>query len=198
MSENFQSPSELRAKIKKVTKGVKNSEFQVGSRYEKEREGWVAERLGSALESTGLRVSICLTMEQNSETDFMLEVENQVLRFQLTLVEERERKRGNEYKQREKEPLLKRKYEPQRGMQEGPSWIAAAVRAKHEKKYASPPHLIAYVNFYADSLDVAEILRLCDEYRSSFPSFWVLQNHRVIQVWDCDQTKGWMRDWINL
>ena len=87
-------------------------------------------------------------------------------------------------------------YQPQRGMQEGPQWIASAVKDKFDKRYAPKPHLVVYVNFEAEDLDFAEVTRHCIPYKGAFLSLWLLQNHRLIQVWDNEHTQRWAKQWV--
>ena len=160
---------------------------------------WVAGKLGQVFENKYASVRILMTEEQDSETDFELLLDDdKPLRFQVTELLDPDRKRGDEYKERAKGGEFLQPYGPARGMQEGPDWIASAVKNKSNKNYDPKPHLVVYANFHAEDLDKSDISCRCRPYKDRFPSFWVLQNHRVIQVWGNEQTCGWAEDWINL
>lgn len=167
-------------------------------KYQKFREEWAASQLGSALEGMGLDAAIRMISERADEADFELRVFNKILRFQFTEVQTPNRRRGKEYRERKKNPMHLTPYEPQRGMQEGPKWIAEAVTRKVEKAYAAPVHLLVYANFVAESLEVDAISDQCSAHAGKFLSLWVLEGDRVVQVWQSKDTQGWASEWVML
>ncbi len=196
MREEWQSPSQLLALVNKEANGVPKVRLFNAPDYQKWRDKWGAARFTSALESLGIEVRVRLAFDQADEADFEVLAKDRILPFQLTEAQKPHRERGKEYKEREKKPVHLTPYEPQRGMQEGPSWVARAVKKKSAKNYAIPPHLIVYANFEAESLDVTAVADCCMPYKPHFLSFWLLQSHRVIQVWQSKDTKGWAKGWV--
>ncbi len=193
----FFTPRELLDQFVKETSNIPSGTLFRDPAYQKQRERWIAAQLGLGLGKMGIDVLIRPNDEQKDETDFELKLDG-ILRFQATEVQKPGRKRGDDYKARAEKPLRPEPYEPQRGMQEGPDWIASAIEKKAKKHYASKPHLIVYANFDADDLDKKAIVRKCQPYEGKFLSLWILQNHRVVQLWQCEELRGYASDWVYL
>lgn len=198
MNLSFITPTELLNEFTEETLKCRDDRFFNDPRFQKVREKWVAATLGLALVGLGKSVKVRIVEEKKDEADFELLVEARVLRFQITEVQVPKRERGREYKQRLTDSSVLVPYKPQRGMQEGPNWIAWGVKKKFDKKYSEKPHLVVYANFEAEDLDVSQVLRQSKPYKHAFRSLWVVQNHRLIQVWENEETRGWANVWIGL
>ena len=193
---DFISPSELLAQFRRQTTDLTNERLFNDPAHQKKRELWVSATLGLGLEQVGVKSLVRVVAEESDAADCELLVGSNVLRFQITEVQKPGRQRGREYKELHKNPTMMVPYQPQRGMQEGPQWIASAVKDKCCKRYDPKPHLVVYVNFEAEDLDLGEVRRHCIPYKDAFHSLWLLQNHRLIQVWDHEQTQGWAKQWV--
>lgn len=157
------------------------------------RAQWTAGHLGEALESIGLAVKGRIV---GDDADFELTVNQSILRFQHTEATHPEIKPGKEFTARRKNPLHGTPYEPQRGMQEGPHWIADSIRRKVDQHYSVRMNLIVYASFDAEDLDVEALRAVCARHRQEFLSIWIIQDHRVVQLFASNQTSGWALSWI--
>jgi hypothetical protein len=105
---------------------------------------------------------------------------------------------GKEYRERKDNPLQLKPYQPERGRQEGPSWIANAVRNKHEKHYSSRPHLLVYAIFEANSLDQNIITKLCYQWFNSFSSIWILWGYKFVLIHQYDTFNEVDKKWYSV
>lgn len=161
------------------------------------RSQWTAGHLGEALESIGLAVGARIVRDAD-DADFELIVNQSILRFQHTEATHPDIKPGKEFSARRKNPLHMTPCEPQRGMHEGPHWIKDSIQRKVDQHYSVPINLIVYASFDADDLDVEMLRTLCAPHRQEFLSIWVIQDHRVVQLFASNQTWGWALSWIYL
>jgi len=147
-------------------------------------EAWAAATFAHGLESLFGPAEVRL--DPDRFPDFRLRQNEFEHEFEITTAEKPERRRGAEHKERAKNPLLLTPYEPARGQQEGPEWVATAVQRKYEKHYSATPHLLVYANFEANSLDPLELANACAQWAVSFSSIWILWEYKFVQLFDSE------------
>ncbi len=147
-------------------------------------EAWAAGHFALGFEQLYNHVEVRLELDRFP--DFHLRVSGREYDFEYTTTDKPERKRGKEYKERRKTPLLLTPYQPARGQQAGPLWVAEAIRRKHKKRYSTHPHLLVYANFEANRLDPLTLAAACRQWSASFSSIWVLWSYRFVQLFDSE------------
>ena len=131
------------SRVAQASSEVPDSRFFNDSRFNPLREAWAAGQFAQAIQRRR-NAEVLVRLEEGEFPDFVLKIGDRELPFEVTETMRPERKRGKEYKDREKDPLLLTPYRPAEGEQEGPSWIGESVRKKHEKSYGPKPHLLVY------------------------------------------------------
>jgi hypothetical protein len=179
----FQRPVTL-LEIVRESATVPDDRFFNDPEFKPLHEAWAAGYFALGLERTYGHLDVRLDSERFP--DFHLRLKGQEYAFEFTSVDKPGRRRGREYKDRRTNPLLPTPYQPGRGRQEGPSWVAAAIRKKHAKRYSTRPHLLVYANFEADALDPAVLANQCGSWSASFSSIWVLWRYQYSQLHDSE------------
>ncbi len=160
-------------------------------------EAWAAGQFASALERNGDHVHVRLEEGEHQFPDFRVCVDGCEFEFELKSVDTPGRRRGLECKKRAADQFLMRPYRPAQGEQEGPEWIAGAVRHKAKKRYAAKPHLLVYANFDANRLDLRRCLDLCQQDCDCFRSVWLLWAMRIGKIHDEGHFREAPLDWFN-
>lgn len=148
------------------------------------QEAWAAGHFALGLQH--FNDSIDIRLDTDRFPDFHLRIDRKTYGFEFTVADKPERMIGKEYKERKNNQLQLTPYQPERGRQEGPSWIADAVRKKHEKHYSDHPNLLVYANFEASSLDSDIITKLCYQWFNSFSSIWILCCYKFLMIHKTD------------
>jgi hypothetical protein len=175
----FNKPDDFLA-IAKESELVPNDRFFNDPTLKPLQEAWAAGHFALGLQH--FYDSIEIRLDSDRFPDFHLCIDGKTYEFEFTVAEKPERMIGKEYKERKANPLHLKTYQPERGRQEGPSWIANAVRKKHERHYSNCPHLLVYVMFEASSLNQNIITKLCYQWFNSFSSIWVLWCYKFVLI----------------
>lgn len=178
----FQPPSELLSIVRNMA-AVPNDRFFNDPVYKPLHEAWAAGHFVLGLEHLYANPAE-VRLETNEFPDFCVRFSGGEYEFEFTSVDKPERRRGLEYKKRAKNPLIITPYQPGRGRQEGPNWIARAVQKKRLKNYSTSPHLLIYANFEADALEPQELAAACHEWEGLFRSIWVLWDYQIVQLYN--------------
>ncbi len=175
----FSKPNKFLALVRE-SESIPDDRFFNDPHFQPLREAWAAGHFALGLQR--FYDSIEVRLDPDRFPDFHLRINKQVYGFEFTVADEPERMIGKEYKERKNNPLLSTPYQPERGCQEGPSWVAAAVKKKYKKHYSDHPNLLVYANFEASSLDPSEIIKLCYQWSNSFNSIWILWCYNFIPI----------------
>lgn len=180
----FNRPSDFIAIVRKSAR-VPNERFFNDPAFKPLQEAWAAGHFALGLEQVYPLIEVQL--DPDRFPDFHLRIRGSEYEFEFTTADKPEREIGREYKDRKNNPLKPgSRYEPGRGQDEGPVWIADAVKKKYEKRYSRHPHLLVYANFDAESLDPSAVAGFCHPWSSSFKSIWVLWAYQYLQLYDSD------------
>ena len=126
----FQRPTAFLA-IVRESESVPSDLFFIDPAYKPLLEAWAAGHFALGLEQ--LYGSVEVRLDPDRFPDFHLRIRGREFSFELTTVDRPGRRRGKEYKDRKRDPLLPTPFRPAPGQQESALWIAEAVRRKHEK-----------------------------------------------------------------
>ncbi len=190
--KEFQRPAALLSIVREAA-AVPDDRFFNDPVFKPLHEAWAAGNFVLGLERLFGPAEVRL--DSDRFPDFHIRQRGEEHDFELTVAEKPERRRGAEYKERVKNPLLATPYRPGRGSQEGPNWVANAVRRKYQKHYNTSPHLLVYANFEADALDPPELANACARWAVSFSSIWVLWAHMIVQLFDSKAFGKTHRTW---
>lgn len=146
------------------------------------REKWCAGVFGVGYEKFVAPCHVAINdRTARMDADFFLQVNGGTYPFQTVEAMAPERRRGDEYKQFATGNRRTIPYEPERGHDEGPGWIAVAIESKRRKSYAGAAGLnvLVYANFSAYALGYADLVEMCDVSVRSFASVWVLTHTHI-------------------
>lgn len=181
----FHDPWSLYKKVEDEMDGISRSKLFNEDTYRILRERWCAAVFGIGYEKyiQPCRVAVDESFEARG-LDFVLETDGKQFHFQTTEVLEEGRERGREFKEIEKGNMVLRPYRPQRGGQEGPGWIGAAIAKKVEKYYAGEKdlNLLVYVDFHAHDLKFDAIKEKAERYRDAFSSIWLITDTHIASL----------------
>ena len=180
-ARRFLEPTRLKAQLEEVAAALPIGAFIRDPKYQHLKDIWCAAHFGRGYERNVAPCSVWVNTEQNSDTDFVLQVHGREFPFQTTLSDVPERRMGDDHKNG---ALRARPYEPGRGSSEGSKWIAAAVRHKVDSHYsaASKLNLLVYANFDTNGLDYAEVRREGESVAGGFGSIWMISNHQICSI----------------
>jgi hypothetical protein len=180
----FLTPRELKAQLEDAAEGLPPGHFIRKPQYQQLKESWCAAHFGLGYQRHVAPCAVWVNSAQASDTDFVLQVNDNEFAFQTTLADVPERRMGDDHKPGADGRFPSRPYEPSRGSVEGPAWIADAVRKKVESNYAGSENLnvLVYANFPSDGLDYAATCARVDEVASPFASIWIVTNHQICSV----------------
>jgi hypothetical protein len=191
LSRQFTQPLVFLDEVRK-SDSIPNGSFFNNSKYKPFREAWCAGYFALGLKQ--LYPSIEVKLVPDRFPDFYIRINGNEYEFEQTTTDKPERKISEEYRDKENNPYLTTPYQPARGREEGPAWIANKVRGKFEKRYSNHPHLLVYANFEADSLNPIVIADSCSQWSDAFGSIWGLWNYQYLQV--CDSKVFGKTDYI--
>lgn len=181
---DFYKPKELESLFEAQAEKLSPTDFIRSPQHKDLKEIWCALRFGLGYEKYVAPCFIKVNVQENSDTDFVLKVDNNVFPFQTTISDVPERQMGNDYIPEPDGSLPSRPYEPERGRIEGPKWIAGAVKNKVEKRYSAAKilNLLIYANFSANDLDYQAVCEEIREYEDEFASIWIITNHQICSI----------------
>jgi hypothetical protein len=184
-SASFIAPAEMLAQAESEMEGIPNEYLFNDPAHQKLKERWCAGMFGVGY---GKHVATCQVAvnedRYREDVDFFLRAREANWEFQLAEVQEPGRRRGHEYRQIAKDGPRLFPYEPSRGRQEGPQWLADAAQKKASKRYASSRtlNLLLYANFQAGELQHSDIVASLSRYQVQFASLWVVTSLHVCSV----------------
>jgi len=180
----FHKPKELESIFEAKAGSVSPSEFIRKPQHKELKEMWCAVRFGLGYEKFIGPCSISVDLKENNDADFVVKTDTGEFPFQTRIADLPERRMGDDYKPEPDGTLPTRPYEPERGRIEGPEWIAAAVKEKVQKRYATAKNLnlLIYANFSAHDLDYKAVCDAVREYKDEFASIWVITNHQICSL----------------
>ena len=179
----FMIPSEFIA-IARESVSVPDDRFFNDPSFKRFQEAWAAGYFALALRQVYNNLKVQLVSDYERFPDFILRINGHQYEFEFTIADKPERQIGKVYKNRKDNPLHGEPYQPERGRQEGPYWIANAIKRKIEKCYSTKPHLLVYANFEAHTLAPEDIAASCKDRTAPFNSIWVLWRFRYIKLSD--------------
>lgn len=174
----FQEPERLYEKVIPESLGIKNAVFfnRSDSQYQKYREAWAASLFARGF-SANVQPCKVRVLAKDSFPDLEVQVPQRTYSFELGEALNLERKRGDEYANKQGPP----------GKFASPvetaDWISSEVKKKAAKRYNPPPNLLVYVNFLvADGFDLELVRGACRAYCGNFPSLWLLWVYSIVQL----------------
>ena len=152
-----------------------------GSKFQKQREMYCAGHFALAYEEAKAPCHVLYEEpDPKNHVDFHLETATGRHQFQLTEIQEPDRRRGDEYRSAIRaRPVDETSL--QRATDDGPSWIASAIEKKR-RAYAgtlSKLHLLVYVNFPAYSLSYQAVVEAVPPDDNDFASIWLITGDSV-------------------
>lgn len=177
--------------------GIPSDQLFNAAQHQKLREGWCAAMfgIGYSIHVTDCRVAINAN-RYREDVDFFIRVASVDWGFQLTEVQQPDRRRGQEYREIANGGTHLLPYRPGLGTQEGPEWLAGAIDKKTAKRYASSSNLnlLLYANFEAAGLEYSKVRTRLAEYSSQFASLWVISSLHLCSVFSnpaLGSVEGW-------
>jgi len=176
------SPADLLAKFRAIRNAVDASAFFSEPKYTKARELWCAGHFASGLELLGGPYTVWVSdRDEQTDTDFELEVADLRLAFQVTEVQEPGRRRGDEYRSRSPGSWEEEDWTP--GTEHGLQWVRAAIEKK-AKRYAQTHslNLLVYLNFPAWDQQYVDVVQQTSSAAVPFQSVWLLNGNALCHV----------------
>ncbi|NJD56820.1 MAG: hypothetical protein FIA94_10505 [Nitrospirae bacterium] len=182
--KKFHKPKELETIFEEKAQNVSPSDFIRKPLHKGLKEMWCAARFGLGYEKFVGPCLICVDLEENSDSDFILRSDAGDFPFQTCVADVPERRMGDDYVSDPDGTLPPRPYEPERGRIEGPEWVAAAVKGKVEKRYSTAKilNLLVYANFTAHDMDYQALCEAVRKYKDEFASIWIITNHGICSL----------------
>jgi len=184
-SNDYCEPLDLLNAVEKENEQVSSEIFFNNPKYQKAQEKWCAAVFGVGFNEYCKKCRIRINeSKHHTSPDFFLKIDDQVFEFEMTERQEPDRKRGKYYKEIKQNSLMLTPNRPERGRQEGPSWIYQAIKKKVEKCYSNCRNLniLVYANFDAHTMDRKAILQKSREFADKFASIWIITNQHICSL----------------
>lgn len=178
MSLKSYSPSELYEKFRDTRNSVSPKEFFSSPEHKKTQEVWCIAQFSRAfLSNLGACSVLVADHDEQTDTDFYLEVRGIPYPFQITEVQTAGRRRGDEYKNRELMSSTLQSWDS--GTEQGALWIRESIQKKYDRygRNVSALNLLIYVNFPAYEHDYDEICGVTGDLAKKFASVWLLSGN---------------------
>jgi len=174
------APAHLEAVVKKRAGALELRAFLTRQENQRLREMWCAGRFSAGYERNMEPCEVDIEKrDEQAAHDFKLITEKDVLPFQVVEVLEAGRRRGDEYKNIDSEPLY----------QEWPVYNAAyaeqrvneELQRKVARRYAGAAqlHILAYLNVNAAAVAWAPLALATQEAARTFASVWCVTDHML-------------------
>lgn len=176
------SSAELLHKVRETRASVDAADFFSSPKFKKTQELWCAAHFCAGLELVSGPYRIWISeRDEQTDSDFELEVGQKRIPFQITEVQTPARRRGDEYRGRAEGPWTDEDREL--GTVEGAEWIRAAI-AKKADRYSHPDtlNLLVYLNFPARSQQYVDLVARTHQEASRFASVWLLNGNTLCHV----------------
>lgn len=176
MEYTFYLPKVMLERVEKELDRIPNPDLFNNPKYQKLTEEWCASLFAVGYEKY---ISPCEAAvnetKNNTEADFFIKTESSLIPFQLTEVQAKDRKRGEEYKEN---PDGFKSYMPAKANKNALKWIFEGIEKKYKKRYsgAEELNLVLYVNFEVSMLSYEELLNYLESFEGKFKSIWLLTN----------------------
>ena len=167
-------PSELAAKHESIRSTITVEDFFRNPKHQRLREEWCAANFAQGYYR---HLQPCLVyieeVDPQNDTDFELGVANKRYPFQITEVQEPNRRRSDEYKNYTLGKVIDEDWS--QGTEEGPTWIKSAIEKKLQR-YGSVSNLnlLVYVNFPAYEINYTKVKEVTEASTKPFASVWLL------------------------
>ncbi|MBU1343946.1 MAG: hypothetical protein KKE44_20350, partial [Proteobacteria bacterium] len=184
MITKFFSPKELEGYYKKLTKEVSSTDFFTKPLHSKTQEIWCAAYFGKGYHRNIKPCSIGIDeIDLQEDFDFTIKVGDHEFPFQLTEIQEPNRRRGDEYKNGNYQEWEYENWEP--GTENGPIWIREAIQKKIGKFYSEPHklNLLVYVNFSAWEHNYKTIIEETKDLYDVFASIWLMNGNAICSLY---------------
>ncbi len=191
MSLKSYTPDELYEKFRQAHDAVSPSEFYSSPRYKKPMEFWCAAQFGRAFSANLNACSLLASdRDEQTESDFFLEVSGQRYPFQIVESLTPGRRRGDEYKS--KEPKTSTLNDWDAGATNGPLWVKDHIQKKfnHYGGDVSSLNLLVYVNFPAHEHNFEDMCFASSELASKWASVWLLNGNAICCISGSDKLGG--------
>jgi hypothetical protein len=165
--------------------GISSEELFNAPEHQKLRERWCAAMFGIGYSTHATACQVAVNEDRYREdVDFFVRAADLEWTFQLTEVQQPDRRRGQEYREMADGGIHLLPYRPSRGSQEGPDWLASAVDRKAAKHYAASDamNLVVYANFDAAGLEFSILQARLAKYSSHFASLWIVTSLHLCSV----------------
>lgn len=188
-NNDYCGPLDLLNAVERENEQVSKEVFFNDPKYQKAQEKWCAAVFGIGFNEYCKKCRIRINESRHhTSPDFFLKIDDQVFEFEMTERQEPDRERGKYYKKLEQNPLMSMPYRPERGRQEGPSWIYEAIKKKVEKCYSDSRNLniLVYADFDTHIMDRKAILQKSGEFADKFASIWIITNQHICSLFSND------------
>jgi hypothetical protein len=164
------SPDELLQRYRQIRQESSQTDFFTSPAHKKTQELWCAAHFGRAYSFAFERCFIWISdRDEQTDTDFRLELPTGIFDFQVTEVQLPGRRRGDEYRRGDALPSSVDHYD--QGDTLGPIWVRDRIDAKR-RQYGDTNslHLLVYLNFPARAQMYADLASTCLPAADAFAS----------------------------
>ena len=182
------SPAEFFPMVQQHNEAIPNEQFFSCAEFQPLREAYAAGFFSWIL---GQERHVLVKLDADRFPDFDLKLDGVVVGFELVEADRPGRRRGDEYKEAARSeaaslPEIPEEFDPDEEQKAAIPVIRRVVELKAAKKYAPPPHLVVYVNFWLfdkPPLTPAQFGQLLQPWREAFPEVWLLWKAHAIRCW---------------
>lgn len=173
------SPDQLLQHYRQVRQASSQLAFFTNPAHKKTQELWCAAHFGRAycfaFEPCYIWIS---DRDEQTDTDFQLELPAGVFDFQISEVQLPSRRRGDEYRRGDALPSSVEHYD--QGDTLGPIWVRDRIEAKRSKYGDTRSlNLLIYLNFPARNQLYTDLASTCRTSSESFASVWLLNGNSI-------------------
>lgn len=189
-------PTELLTRYRAIREATTTEAFFRNPAHKKTQEMWCAAHFSRGFER---HYEACFVLisdsDEQTDTDFKLEVRETQRPFQITELMQPGRRRGDEYREGERDRTVLEDWSP--GTANGPSWVREAIERKVKKRYAAARelNLLVYLNFPAYEQRFDRIAEECEQAAQHFASVWLLNGNAMCCILEgngFERSNGWL------
>lgn len=188
------TPQQLIGQFRAIVGPLTDEEFFRRPRHKKTQELWCAAHYSLGFEKFIAPCTVQVSeVDEQTDTDFVLQCATECFPFQITEVIEPGRRRGELV--RNGQPLVVPIDENPKGTTEGSSWVRAAIQRKVLKHYADACqlNLLCYINFSARNQQFEIVRAACNDVSASFASVWLLTGNALCCIHPViPELSGWL------
>ena len=189
-------PNELLERYRAIREATATETFFRDPAHKKTQEMWCAAHFSRGYEKHYGECFVLISdTDEQTESDFELEMNGASHSFQITELMQPGRRRGDEYRWGESGKSILEDWSP--GTTNGPTWVREAIERKVRKRYAAAGdlNLLVYLNFPAYEQRFDRIAEECNEAARHFASVWLLNGNAICCIREgngFEQTNGWL------